>query len=162
MITDIQKLVIDLKLAGASSFQMIEYGYLGEINNIRGLGLTDSIMYLLPPQSTMPDIYKNDEEHTCVFHCYTRFATIGGVAGTNANDRLEYLHDALKEKFLRTINGLTINNEHKYIVSGGLGLERTSREFNQEYVGLIATVNIRQFSTCLDYSIIDGIGSDAE
>lgn len=155
MIRDIQNLFADIKTAGTngSHFQKIEYGYLGEINNIRGLGTFDAILYLLPPSSVMPDIFKNDEEVICTFHCYTRYAQTSGATITNSDDELEKIHDALKEKFLATMSNLTKDNEHKYIISGGLNMERTSREFNQEYVGLICTLSIRMYSTCLDYSM---------
>jgi len=152
MIRDIQNLVADLVIAGTTNanFQRIEYGYLGEINTMRGLNTTDAILYLLPPSSNMPDIYKNDEEVICVFHCLVPF--IDGGVQSNANESLQKLHDILKEKFLNTISNLTKDNEHKYIISDSLNIERTSREFNQEYVGLVCTIGIRMFSTCLTYS----------
>lgn len=154
MIRDIQDLFADIVIAGTtgSNFAKIEYGYLGEINNIRGLGQYDCIMYLLPPSSVMPDIYKNDEEVSCTFHCYTRFADAVTPA-SNSSELLQKTHDKLKGNFLNTMANLTRDKEHKYIISGGLNMERTSREFNQEYVGLICTINIRMFSTCVSYSL---------
>ena len=155
-IVDIQKLSFDLKVATTGQggqFDRFEYGYLGEINAMRGLSNTDFIMLLLPPSSVMPEPYKNLEEITCVFHCYTK----APAGTTNANQGLENTHDALKEKCLRTLANLCIDEEHKYVINSGITFERTSREFNQEYIGLIATVTINCFTTCMPYSFFTNI-----
>lgn len=152
MIRDIQELVDDIDAARQSGnhFQRFEYGYLGEINAMRTTGQYDAILLMLPPESVMPDIYKNDEELICVFHCLVPFEDFGQQS--NASSSLQYLHDSLLNKFLSTINNLTKNNEHKYIPAGSLRIVRTSREFNQNYVGLECTMSLRKFNTCLTYS----------
>ena len=154
MIRDIQNLSSALKVAAASGtqFNRVEYGYLGEINTMRGLSNADYIMFLLPPSSTMPDAYKNIEEVKCTFHCYTTLKSISGTPPTNSNQALEYFHDILKQKFIQTISNLTKDAEHKYVLNSPIEMERTSREFNQEYVGLICTLTISMFSTCLPFS----------
>lgn len=155
MIRDIQNFVSDVDTARqvGTQFNRFEYGYLGEVNAMRTLNANDTVLVMLPPESIMPDIYKNDEEVTCVFHCLIPFNEIGGVQPTNANDRLEFMHDSLKEKMLNTISALLKDKEHKYIVASPLQIVRTSREFNQNYVGLQCTISFRMFSTCVDYSL---------
>ena len=150
MIVDIENLSADIKAASliGPQFNRFEYGYLGEINAMRGLSNTDFIMFLLPPSSVMPDAYKNLEDVTCTFHCYTK----APVGTTNANQGLESTHDMLKQKFIQTLSNLTRDKEHKYVINSGINFERTSREFNQEYIGLICNVTISYFSTCLPFS----------
>jgi hypothetical protein len=152
MIRDIQELVQDIDTARqvGNQFQRFEYGYLGEINAMRTLNQYDAILLLLPPESNMPDVYKNDEEIICVFHCLVPFEDYGQQS--NASESLQFLHDSLYSKFLNTIQSLMKNNEHKYIPAGALRIVRTSREFNQNYVGLECTMTFRKFSFCLEYS----------
>jgi hypothetical protein len=151
---DIQNLSADIKIASSTQFNRYEYGYLGEINAMRGLSNSDFIMFLLPPSSTMADVYKNNEEASCVFHCYTK-EEFGSP--TNATESLQKIHDELKERFIQTLSNLTKNNEHKYIISSGINFDRTSREFNQDYVGLICNVSISFFSTCMPFSTQSGL-----
>ena len=72
-------------------------------------------------------------------------------------ESLQYIHDVLKERFIQTLANLCKNNEHKYIISSGITFDRTSREFNQDYVGLICNVSISYFSTCMPFSTQNGL-----
>ena len=119
MIRDIQNFVDDIDTARqiSTQFNQFEYGYLGEVNAMRTLTQNDTLLILLPPESVMPDMYKNDEEVVCVFHCLIPFNEYAGAIPTNDNTALQFFHDLLKEKFLNTIGHLCRNNENKYILA---------------------------------------------
>jgi|TARA_B110000238_G_scaffold60438_1_gene66125 hypothetical protein len=145
---DLQNLITDVYDARAGQFEQLLFGYLGEVNGMRGTKYP--LLVMLPPSSSYTDPYSNDEKYTCVFHCYD----FNADALDNSKDMttgLAFTLDNLKEKFKATIQALVKNNEDKYILSGGWQIERVSREFNDNAVGIVCTIEISAFTDCLLY-----------
>ena len=72
---------------------------------------------------------------------------------------LERTFDFLYTQFIATLQNLVYNNEHKYIITGGLNVTRVSQEFNDDLVGIIVSVDFNKFSHCLEYDPPNPIGS---
>lgn len=145
---NLQNLITDLNTAKTGHFQKFEFGYLGEINAMRGTKYP--LIMLLPPSSNYEDAYSNDEKYTCVFHCYD----FNPDALDNSKDLttgLALSFVELKHKFKETIENLVKTNESKYIISGGWSIDRVSKEFNDNLVGIVCTIQISMFTDCLEY-----------
>jgi hypothetical protein len=143
MIIDIEQLSIDIGVARTGHFDTWKFGYLGEINASHN---TDyPLLMLLPPSSRFTDVYTNDETLTLVFHMYD----VKPATFTDSNTDLEKTFDSLLEKFKATIQALVIDSEHKYILTGGWTIDRVSREFNDDLIGLVITIELNKYSFCL-------------
>ena len=148
MITTLTQLTTDLNTAAISTglFQKFHFGYLGEINSYRA-STAYPLMMLLPPESSVSDIYAGDETYTLVFHCYE----FNAEALDNSQNGLQSSFDTLQDRFDSTMQALVKNNEHKYILGGSLNIERVSREFNDNLVGIVCTISLKSFTKCYTY-----------
>jgi hypothetical protein len=144
--TTLKNLIDDIETASIGNFNKFAFGYLGEINSFRASSIYP-LMMLLPPDSSFTNVYKGDETYNCVFHCYT----FNAEALDNSQDGLQQTFDILKDFFDSTIQNLVRNNEGKYILGGQLTIERVSREFNDNVVGIVCSIPIKTFTTCYSY-----------
>tara|TARA_B100001094_G_scaffold332747_1_gene406228 strand:+ start:13439 stop:13882 length:444 start_codon:yes stop_codon:yes gene_type:complete len=145
-ITTITDLKADIRTASIGNFNTFHFGYLGEINSYRASSSYPLLM-LLPPESNIADVYKGDETYTLVFHCYT----FNAEALDNSQDGLVQTYDQLMDFFSSFMNTLLRNNESKYVLGGSMNIERVSREFNDNLVGLVITIPLKSYTKCFNY-----------
>ena len=153
MITNLYQLSQDIEIARVGWFHQYEYGNLGMINaNHKNLY---PILHLLPPTSVILDPYNNSEQLTCIFHCYRPIIenTKDTSVGINAQEyMIEATHDDLMNRFVNTMQGVTLGNETKYVSVQQWSIERVMEEFNDGLIGVIITVTIERYSHCLEYN----------
>jgi hypothetical protein len=53
--------------------------------------------------------------------------------------------------FASFMNTLLRNNESKYVLGGSMNIERVSREFNDNLVGLVITIPLKSYTKCFNY-----------
>lgn len=146
-ITDIHDLSVALNAARIGYFDTWRFGYLGEVNSNHD---TDyPLIMLLPPTSKFKDPYSNNETLYLTFHCYDTIKQLSNKKSWNDSTMLEYQFDDLLERFKGTMQNLVKGKEHKWILSGGWGVERVSREFNDDLIGIVVTLELDKFSFCL-------------
>jgi len=152
MIRDLKELSEDIDIARAGYFDTYKFGYLGEVNS----NSTDyPLILLLPPTSNFSDVHSGYETMILEFHCYQPLIkAVDEFTGViiqpqNATTSLENTFDSLLFQFRRTIQALVRNNENKYALLDGWNVTRVSHEFNDDLVGIIATITINKLTDCL-------------
>ena len=152
MIRDLKQLSQDINTARAGFFDTYKFGYLGEVNS----NSTDyPLILLLPPTSNFADVHSGYETMILEFHCYqplikeVREADGTIITPQNATTSLENTFDALLTQFRGTINVLVRDEEKNYVLQDGWNVTRVSHEFNDDLVGIIATITINKLTDCL-------------
>lgn len=148
MIRDLEDLSKDINTARAGYFDTWRFGYLGEINSNHK---TDyPLLLLLPPSSNFNSVYTNDETMTLTFHMYDVKPLVENPPFPFDNTTLlEKTFDDLLNRFKNTIERLVVDKESKYILSGQWSIDRVSREFNDDLIGLVITIELNKYSFCL-------------
>ena len=148
MIRNLNVLSKDIDGARFGFFDTWKFGYLGEINSNHK---TDyPLLLLLPPSSSFKDVYSSDETMTLTFHCYDVKPPVETPTLVwNDTRLLEKTFDNLLERFKGTIEALVLEKESQYILSGQWSIDRVSREFNDDLIGLVITIELNKYSFCL-------------